>query len=187
MYICIYIQTFSSKNDILSFSTKIVLWYSLELIHLVLARITHKICFVKAIRKATGSGIFLGLIWGQISAPSQFKNEQKLPKFVYIIPNFSFLLFDGNFMKIQIKILKSQMHKICIKCERKPVFVHIFMHIFTSYYEICYSFALLISYLVLIHLKWRSSSFQVFPILMVQMLFNRPLTPTSKRQENPRV
>ena len=27
----------------------------------------------------------LGLIWGRIG-PSQFKNEQKLPKMVYIIP-----------------------------------------------------------------------------------------------------
>ena len=53
--------------------------------------------------------------------------------------------------------------------------------------QICYSFILLISYMVLIHLKRRSSSFrlyQVFPILMVQMLFpkfNRPLAPTSER------
>ena len=30
------------------------------------------------------AGIFLGLIWGQLSTPSQFKNEQKLPKMVYI-------------------------------------------------------------------------------------------------------
>ena len=40
----------------------------------------------------------------------------------------------------------------------------------------CYSFTLLISYMVLIHLKWCSNSFrlyQVFPILMVQMLFSQ--------------
>ena len=32
-------------------------------------------------------GIFLGLFWGQISAPSHSKNEQKLPKIVNNIPN----------------------------------------------------------------------------------------------------
>ena len=40
--------------------------------------------------------------------------------------------------------------------------------------QTCYSFTLLISYMVLIHLKKRSSSFRLhqdFPILMVQMLF----------------
>ena len=46
------------------------------------------------------AGIFLGLIWGRIMAPIQFKNEQKLPKMVYIIPNFLFLHFGANFMKI---------------------------------------------------------------------------------------
>ena len=46
------------------------------------------------------SGIFLGLIWGLILAPSQFKNEHELPKMVYIIPNFLVLLFGKNFMKI---------------------------------------------------------------------------------------
>ena len=58
----------------------------------------------------TKTGIFLGLIWGQISAPSQFRNEQKLPKMVYIIPNFLVLHFGENFMKIQTKIPNLQMH-----------------------------------------------------------------------------
>ena len=57
------------------------------------------------------TGIFLCLIWGQISAPSQLKNEQKLPKMVHIIPNFLYLHFGENFMKIQTKILKIQMHE----------------------------------------------------------------------------
>ena len=57
------------------------------------------------------AGIFLGLIWGQISALSQFKNEQKLPKMVHIIPNFLYLHFVENFMKIQTKIPKLQMHE----------------------------------------------------------------------------
>ena len=46
------------------------------------------------------TGIFLGLIRGQISAPSQFKNEQKLPEMVFIITNLLVLHFDVNFMKM---------------------------------------------------------------------------------------
>ena len=55
-----------------------------------------------------------------------------------------------------------------------------FYAIFHEFYEeqlkqqICYSFILLISHIVLIHLEWRSSSFrlhQIFPSLMVQMQF----------------
>ena len=49
-------------------------------------------------------GIYLGLISGRIPAPSQFKNEQKLPKMVYIIPNFLVLHFGENLMKIRIKM-----------------------------------------------------------------------------------
>ena len=56
-----------------------------------------------------------GLIWAQTFckgrdfprvdvgmklAHSQFKNEQKLPKIVYIIPNFLVLHFGENFMKV---------------------------------------------------------------------------------------
>ena len=39
------------------------------------------------------------------------KNEQKLPKMVYIIPNFLALHFSENFVKIQTKIAKLQMHE----------------------------------------------------------------------------
>ena len=56
-------------------------------------------------------GIFLGLIWGRISAPSQFKIEQKLSKMVYTIPNFLVLLFGENFVKIQTKIARLQIHE----------------------------------------------------------------------------
>ena len=45
------------------------------------------------------AGIFLGLIWGQILASSQFKIEQNLTKMVYIIPNFLVLQFGENSMK----------------------------------------------------------------------------------------
>ena len=42
---------------------------------------------------------------------SQFKNEQKIPKMVYIIPNFIVLHLDENFMKIRTKIAKLQIHE----------------------------------------------------------------------------
>ena len=45
------------------------------------------------------SGIFLGLIWGRISALSQLRKKQKLPKMVYIIPDFLVLHFGENFIK----------------------------------------------------------------------------------------
>ena len=48
------------------------------------------------------SGIFLGLIWGRITAPSQLKNQQKLHKMVYIITNFIVLHFHENFMNTKV-------------------------------------------------------------------------------------
>ena len=47
-----------------------------------------------------GKGIFLGLFWGQISAPTQSKNEQKLPKIVNNISNSLALQSGENFRKI---------------------------------------------------------------------------------------
>ena len=44
------------------------------------------------------SGIFLGLISGRMTDPSQLKNQQKLHKMVYIITNFIDLHFHKNFM-----------------------------------------------------------------------------------------
>ena len=55
------------------------------------------------------SGIFICLFWVQISAPSQSKNEQKLPKIVNNISNSIALQFGKNFMKIGQKIAKLQM------------------------------------------------------------------------------
>ena len=46
------------------------------------------------------SGIFLSLIWGQITAPSKFKNEQKLPEMLYSIPIFLVVHFGENSVKI---------------------------------------------------------------------------------------
>ena len=56
------------------------------------------------------TGIFIGLIRGPISAPFQLKNEQKLPKIVYH-SQFLNSIFGENFIKIQTKIPKLQMHE----------------------------------------------------------------------------
>ena len=57
------------------------------------------------------TGIYLGLIQGLISALSLFRNKQKLPKVVHIVPNFLDLHFCDNFMKIRTKIVKLQMYE----------------------------------------------------------------------------
>ena len=49
--------------------------------------------------------------WGQITAPSQFDNEQELSNMVCIIPNFLVLHFGENLMKIWLKLQKLQMHE----------------------------------------------------------------------------
>ena len=76
------------------------------------------------------SGSFLGLIW----APSQIKNERKLPKIVYTIPNVLVPHFGEIFMKIGTKIAKLQMQENLHKnVNENNVFIHIFMQIFMSY------------------------------------------------------
>ena len=47
----------------------------------------------------------------EIWHPYWLQNEQKLPKMVYIIPKVLVLHFGENFMKIQTKIAKLQMHE----------------------------------------------------------------------------
>ena len=98
------------------------------------------------------SGIFLSLIWGQILAFSQFKNEQNLPKMVYIIPHFFLVLhFGENFLKIRTKIAKIQIHENLHKNLNENMFSFTFLCIFHEFDEcqskqqICYSFILLIS------------------------------------------
>ena len=63
------------------------------------------------IQKTLMSGIFLGYIWGHISATSQFKIRPKLPKMVNIIPIFLILQICENFMKIRTKIAKLHVHE----------------------------------------------------------------------------
>ena len=71
------------------------------------------------------------LIWGRISVPSQFKNEQKLAKMVYIIPNFLVLHFGGNFMKIEAKIAKLQIHENLHKNVNENMFSFTFLYKFS--------------------------------------------------------
>ena len=47
--------------------------------------------------------------------PFQFENKPKLPKIVFIIPNFLVLHFGENFIKIRTKIAKLQIHEILHK------------------------------------------------------------------------
>ena len=72
------------------------------------------ISFFKAYKRekkwVSSTVIFLGLIWGRMSTPSQFKIEQKLPKMVHIIPNYLVLQFSENFMEFRTKIVKLQTH-----------------------------------------------------------------------------
>ena len=115
-------------------------------------------------------------------SPFPIKNEPKIHKMVDIFPNFLVLHFGESFMKIRTKIAKLQMHENLHKNVNENVFSFtFFMKFFMSFYkvqfkqQICYSFILLIFYMVfIIHFEWRPSSFRlhkVFPILMVQMLF----------------
>ena len=58
---------------------------------------------------------------GQNLAPSQFKNEHKLPEMVYIVPNFLFLHFGENF------IAKLQMHENLYKNVNENMFSFTFL------------------------------------------------------------
>ena len=77
--------------------------------------------------KRKHAGIFLGLKWGRLSAPFHFKNEQKLPKMVYMIPYFLVLHFGENFMKIRTKIIKLQMHENLHKIVNENMFSFTFL------------------------------------------------------------
>ena len=69
---------------------------------------------------------------------------------VYIIPNFIVLHFGENFMKIRTKIAKLQMHENVHKNVRENMFLFTFLCKFSWVFMmgICYSFTLLISYMV---------------------------------------
>ena len=70
---------------------------------------------------------FPGLIWGRISDPSQFKNQQIRPKMLYIIPNFLVLHFGENVMKIGTKIAQLQIHENLHKNVNENMFSFTFL------------------------------------------------------------
>ena len=59
--------------------------------------------------------------------PSQFKNEQKLPKMVYVIPNYLVLDFGEIFIKIRTKIAKLHMHENLYKIVNENMFSFTFL------------------------------------------------------------
>ena len=82
-------------------------------------------------KRAQIAGIFLGLIWVQISAPSLIKNEQKLPKMVYSISNILALHCGEKFIKIRTKIAKLQMHENLHKNVNEKMFSFTFLYKFS--------------------------------------------------------
>ena len=72
---------------------------------------------------------------GGIKAPFQFKNEQKLPKMVFIIPNFLVLHFGKIFTRIQSKIPKLKMHEKLHKNVNENLFQFTFYAIFHVFYD----------------------------------------------------
>ena len=62
----------------------------------------------------------------------EFKSEQKLPKIMYIIPNFLVLHFGENFMKIRTKIAKLQMHENLHKNVNENMF---HSHFYENFHE----------------------------------------------------
>ena len=83
------------------------------------------------------AGIFLGLILvPNISPFTQLKNEQKLPKMVYIIPNFLVLHFGENFMKMRTKIAKLKMDENLYKSVNHSHFYAKFQYVLI-HHNIC--------------------------------------------------
>ena len=59
--------------------------------------------------------------------PFPIQNGQKLPKMVYIIPNFLVVHFGENFMKMRTKIAKLQMHENLHKNVNENMFLFTFL------------------------------------------------------------
>ena len=60
-------------------------------------------------------------------APSQLKNEQKVPKMVYIVPYFLVRYFGENFMKILTKLPKLEMNENVHKNVNENMFSFTFL------------------------------------------------------------
>ena len=110
-----YFQRMSLHTIYISLAGQLT-WYAWFFVIHASSRVWHR-----------SSGIFLGLIWGQIWASSQFKNEQKLPKMVLIIPNFLVLHCGENLMKIWTKIAKLQIHENLHKNVNENMFSFTFL------------------------------------------------------------
>ena len=83
---------------------------------------------------------------------------------MYIISNFLVLHFGEYYMKIQTKIAKLQIHENLHKNVNENMFSFTFLYKFSR-----------VILLILIYLKWRSSSFRIYQFfqnLMVQMIFS---------------
>ena len=92
---------------------------SLEAEYQAIGIIIHKRSSKKKLKKVRHdyiTGIFRDLFRGQISAPSQFKSEQKLPKIVSNSPHSLAVQFGENSMKIRQKIAKLQMYTFTQWC-----------------------------------------------------------------------
>ena len=68
---------------------------------------------------------------GSNNSPFPIKKEQKLPKMMYIIPNFLVLHFGGHFMKIRAKIAKLQIHENLHKNVNENMFSVTFLNKFS--------------------------------------------------------
>ena len=111
------------------------------------------------------TGSFLGLFWGRMSAPSQSKNEQKLPKEVNNSPNFRSCTVWWKFHEYPTKNSKVT-----------DVYIHTLMHIFKSNYKGQCNYTDIYYGFKSDNLKWRSSSFRpnlIFSILMAQMVISQ--------------
>ena len=65
--------------------------------------------------------------FGSNIGPSQFNNDQKLPKMVYINPIYLVLHFCEIFMKIRTKMAKLHMHKYLHKNVNENMFSFTFL------------------------------------------------------------
>ena len=102
------------------------------------------------------------------------KMSKNFPKWC-IIPNILVLHFRENFMKIQTKIAKLQMHENLHQNVNEYIKA-------TMLYTANFLYALFS-----IHLKWWSSSFrlhQIFQILMIQMFFAQSPWPDLRKVGN---
>ena len=104
---------------------------------------------------------------------SQLKNEQKLFKIVKYIPNILVQHFGENFMKIQTKIAKLQMHENLHKNVNENMFSFTFLYKFSFKGQLEQLIPYIHVFLNSLKLLGFFRPRQVFSTLMVQMLFSQ--------------